>query len=58
MEGRVDLGYPAMERPGVELATFRSHIRRPDHYTTKLPQNQRRDKENRPMMSLSESSDQ
>jgi len=34
MEGRVDLGYPAMHRPGVELAIFRSLVRRPNHYTT------------------------
>jgi len=34
MEGWVDLGYPAMERPGVELATSRSLVRRPNHYTT------------------------
>jgi len=34
MEGCVDLGYPAMHRPGVELATSRSQVRRP---TTTLP---------------------
>jgi len=34
MEGWVDLGYPAMQQPGVELATFRSRVRRPNHYTT------------------------
>ena len=34
MEGRVDLGYPAMHRPGVELAICRSLVRRP---TTTLP---------------------
>jgi len=34
MEGWVDLGYPAMHRPGVELATSRSQVRRPNHYTT------------------------
>ena len=34
MEGWVDLGYPAMHRPGVELAIFRSPVRRP---TTTLP---------------------
>ena len=28
MEGWVDLGYPAMHRPGVELATCRSRVRR------------------------------
>ena len=27
MEGWVDLGYPAMHRPGVELAIFRSQVR-------------------------------
>jgi len=37
MEGRVDLGYPAVERPGVELATSRSQVRRPNHYTTEPP---------------------
>jgi len=37
MEGWVDLGYPAMERPGVELATSRSQVRRPNHYTTEPP---------------------
>jgi len=34
MEGWVDLRYPAMHRPGVELAIFRSLVRRP---TTTLP---------------------
>ena len=34
LEGWVDLGYPAMHRPGVELAVFRSRVRRP---TTTLP---------------------
>jgi len=34
MEDWVDRGYPAMERPGVELATSRSQIRRPNLYTT------------------------
>ena len=34
MEGWVDLGYPAMHQPGVELAIFRSVVRRPNHYTT------------------------
>jgi len=34
MEGWVDLGYPAMQRPGVDLATSRSQVRRPNHYTT------------------------
>ena len=32
--GRVDLGYTTMQRPGVELATSRSQVRRPNHYTT------------------------
>jgi len=36
MVGWVDLGYPTMHRPGVELAIFRSLIRRPDHYTAEL----------------------
>ena len=34
MEGWVDLGYPALQRPGVELAIFRSPVRHPSHYTT------------------------
>jgi len=34
MEGKVDLGYPAMHRPGGKLATFRSRVPRPNHYTT------------------------
>jgi len=34
MEGWVDLGYPAMHRPGVELAVSRSQVRRPNHYAT------------------------
>jgi len=34
MEGWVDLGYPAMHRPGFELAIFRSRVRRP---TTTIP---------------------
>ena len=37
MEGWVDLGYPAMHQPGVELATSRSQVRRPNHYTTEAP---------------------
>jgi len=37
MEGWVDLGYPAMHRPGVELAISRSQVRRPNHYTTEPP---------------------
>jgi len=34
MEGWVDLGYLAMQQPGVELATSRSQVRLPNHYTT------------------------
>jgi len=39
-EGWVDLGYPAIERQGVELANSQfqfsnSQVRRPNHYTTK-----------------------
>jgi len=37
MEGWVDLDYPAMQRPGVEPATFWSRVRRPNHYTTEEP---------------------
>jgi len=37
MEGWVDLSYPATERPGVELATSRSQVRRPNHCTTEPP---------------------
>ena len=37
MEGWVDLGYPSMHWPGVELATSRLHIRCPKHYTTEPP---------------------
>jgi len=37
MKGWVDLGYPAMHRPGVELAIFRSRDQRPNHYTTERP---------------------
>ena len=37
MEGWVDLGYPAMHRPGVELAIFRSRVRRPNDYTAEPP---------------------
>jgi len=32
-----DLGYPAMQRPGVELAIFRSIVRCPNHYTPEPP---------------------
>ena len=35
VEGWVD--YPAMERPGIELATSRSQVRDPNHYTTEPP---------------------
>ena len=41
MEGY--LGYPAMHRPGVELAISRSQARRPDHYTTQPPAGSRRE---------------
>ena len=34
MEGWVDIGYPAMHRPGVEPAIFPSLVRRPNYYTT------------------------
>jgi len=34
MEGWVDLGCPAMHRPGVELATSRSQVWHPNYYTT------------------------
>jgi len=34
MEGWVDLGYPAMHQPGVELAIFRSWVWQRNHYTT------------------------
>ena len=34
MEGWVDLCYPAMHQPGVELASYRSQVQRPNHYTT------------------------
>jgi len=37
MEGWVDLGYPAMHRPGVELAISRSQVRHANHYTTEPP---------------------
>ena len=40
MEGWVDLGYPSMHRPGVELAIFRSRVRRPNQYTTEAPEAQ------------------
>jgi len=35
MEGWVDLGYPAMHRPGVEPAISRSQVQRPNHYTNR-----------------------
>jgi len=34
MEGWVDLGYPAMQRPGVELGISGSRVQCPNHYTT------------------------
>jgi len=34
MEGWVDLGYPAVDQPGVKLVTSPSQVRRPNHYTT------------------------
>jgi len=37
MECWVGLGYTAMERPGVELATSWSQVQRPNHYTTEPP---------------------
>jgi len=37
MEGCVNLGYPTMHRPGVEKATYRSQVRRPNHYTIEPP---------------------
>jgi len=37
MEGWVDLAYPAVHRPGVELAIFWWQVRRPNHYTTEPP---------------------
>jgi len=37
MEGWVDLGYPAMHRPGVKLTISRSQVQRPNHYTTEPP---------------------
>ena len=36
-KAELNLGYPAMHRPGVELATSRSQVRRPNHYTTEPP---------------------
>ena len=36
-EGWVDLGYPVMERPGVELATSRLQVRCLNHCTTEPP---------------------
>jgi len=35
MEGWVDLGYPAMHRPGVEPVISRSQVQRPNHYTNR-----------------------
>jgi len=37
MEGWVGLGYPAMHRPGSELATSRSRVRRPTTTLTEQP---------------------
>jgi len=37
MEGWVDLGYPAMHRPGTELATYGSLVRRPTTTLTEQP---------------------
>ena len=37
MEGWVDLGYPAIHRPGVELAIFWLQVRHSNHYTTEPP---------------------
>ena len=37
MEGWVDLGHPVMHRPTVELAIYRSQVRRPNHYTIEPP---------------------
>ena len=33
--------YPAMHRPGVEPATSRSQVQRPNHYTTETPHHHR-----------------
>ena len=41
MKGWIDLGYPAMHRPRVELATSQSQVRRPNHYSTE-PHSRRR----------------
>jgi len=37
LEDWVDLSYLAMEQPGVKIATSRSQVRRPNHYTTEPP---------------------
>jgi len=37
MAGWVDLGYPVMHQPGVELVIFRSLVQLPNHYTTEPP---------------------
>ena len=37
MEGWVDLGYPAVHRPGTELAISRSLVRRPTTTLTEQP---------------------
>jgi len=38
MEGWVDLGYPAMHRPGVEPAIFQSLVRRPTTTLSSQPE--------------------
>jgi len=37
MEGWVDLGFPAMHRPGVEPAISRPQVQRPNYYTADQP---------------------
>jgi len=37
MEGWVDLGYPVMHQPGVELVISRSQVRCPNHYSVEPP---------------------
>jgi len=37
MEGCIDLAYPAMHRPGIELAISRSRVQRPNVLTITLP---------------------
>jgi len=58
MEGWVDLGYPAVHRPGVEPAISRSQVRlpaisrsqvqRPNHYSTQQPKRKRSTNRYRP----------